>query len=83
MTSAGPNPIDHLTRGSITMYALHEALARERMREDQRRSREANLARELSAQRRWNRVSRYARAAERRHAGNALNADTADWALAR
>jgi hypothetical protein len=59
------------------MYALHEALARERMHEDQRRSREATVARQLSAQRRWHRVSRYARAAERRHAHRA------DWALAR
>ena len=62
---------------SITMHSLHEALARERMLDDQRRSREATLARELSAQRRWQRFSGYARAAERRHARKA------DWALAR
>ena len=67
---------DQLSR-STDMYDLHEALARERMRDDQRRSREATVARQLSAQRRWHRVSRYARAAERRHAGRA------DWALAR
>ncbi len=59
------------------MYGLHEALARERMRDGERRSRQANLARQLSAQRRWHRVSRYARAAEQRHARRA------DWALAR
>ena len=68
--------VDHLAR-STQMYALHEALARERMRDEERRSREATLARELSAQRRWHRLSRYARAAERRHARKA------DWTLAR
>ena len=50
------------------MYVMHEALARDRMRESQQRSREMRLARELAAQRRWHRVSRYARAAESRHA---------------
>lgn len=53
---------------SIKMYAMYEALARERMREEQRRSRQARLARELAAQRRWHRVSLRARAAEQRHA---------------
>ena len=67
---------DHLSR-STEMYTMHEALARERMQDDQRRSREATVARQLRAQRRWHRVSRYARAAERRHARRA------DWALAR
>lgn len=50
------------------MNTMHEALARERMRERERRSHEASLARELAAQRRWHRVSLYARAAEMRHA---------------
>ena len=59
------------------MYALHEALARERMREVQRSSHAATLAHELSAQRRWHRLSRYAHAAEQRHARKA------NWALAR
>ena len=59
------------------MYALHEALARERMRDEERRSRQATLARELAAARRWSRLSRFARAVERRHARKA------DWALAR
>lgn len=68
--------VDHIAR-SIEMHSLHEALARERMRDAERRSREATLARDLSAQRRWHRLSRYARAAERRHARRA------DWTLAR
>ena len=50
------------------MYTMYEALARDRMRDEQRRSREAKLAKELSAQRRWHRVSLRARAAEDRHA---------------
>ena len=62
---------------STTMQSLHEALARDRMREEERRSREATLARELMAQKRWSRVARYARSAERRHARRA------GWALAR
>jgi hypothetical protein len=53
---------------SITMYSMHEALARDRMREQEQRSREARLARELAAERRWHRVSLHARAAQKRHA---------------
>jgi hypothetical protein len=59
------------------MYLLQEALARERIRDVERRARQATLAREVSAQRRWHRLSRYARAVERRHARKA------DWTLAR
>ena len=69
---SGSDPMTHRTvtplSRSITMYVMHEALARDRMRESQQRSREMRLARELAAQRRWHRVSRYARAAESRHA---------------
>ena len=53
---------------STKMYSMHEALARDRMREQEQRSRQARLARSLAAQRRWHRVSLRARAAERRHA---------------
>ena len=53
------------------MYALPEAVARERMRSEEQRSREATLARALCAQRRWHRPARLARAAERRHARRA------------
>ena len=49
------------------MYSMHEALARDRMRDHQRRSRQSELARELAAERRWHRVSQRARAAEARH----------------
>ena len=36
-------------QGSIKMYSMHEALARDRMREQEQRSREARLARSLAA----------------------------------
>jgi hypothetical protein len=49
-------------QGSIKMYSMHEALARDRMRDQERRSRE------LAAERRWHRVSLHARAAQARHA---------------
>ncbi len=49
---------------------LHEALARDRMREDQRRAREARLARRLASVRRWRRLADYAsRRASRATAG--------------
>ena len=53
---------------SSAMYSLHEALARDRMRESEQRSREERLARSLAASRRWHRVALRARAAADRHA---------------
>lgn len=49
---------------------LYEVLARDRMRDDQRRARQTLLASRLTAARRWQRLARYAdrrarRAAER------------------
>lgn len=49
---------------------LYEVLARDRMRDDQRRARQALLASRLTAAHRWQRLARYAdrrarRAAER------------------
>jgi hypothetical protein len=43
--------------GSIKMYSMHEALARDRMREHERQSRQVRLMREMSAERRRHRVS--------------------------
>jgi hypothetical protein len=40
---------------SMTMYAMNEALARDRMREAQHRASRARLAREASAERRYHR----------------------------
>jgi hypothetical protein len=56
------------------MHSMHEALARDRMREQERRSREARVARALAAERRWHRVSVHARAAESRYAQRARRA---------
>jgi hypothetical protein len=75
-------PVEHRNRSttsfhvlrSIKMYSMHEALARDRMREHESRSRQARLARELAAARRWHRVSLHARAAEARHANRARRA---------
>lgn len=43
-----------------TMDTMYEALARERMREDQRRAAHRRQADRLVAQRRWRRVARFA-----------------------
>ena len=49
---------------------LYETLARDRMREDQRRARQARLARRLASARRWRRIAGYAsRRASRAAAG--------------
>ena len=53
-----------------TAMLLHEALARDRMREDQHHAREARLARRLASIRRWRRLAGYAsRRASRAAAG--------------
>ena len=68
MTSvAAVHRTKHFDR-SIEMYSMNEALARDRMRDHHRRSRQAAVLRELAAQRRWHRVSVRARAAEAQHA---------------
>jgi hypothetical protein len=61
---------------STKMYSMNEALARDRMREQEQRSRDARLARSLAAQRRWHRVSLRARAAEQRHAFRASQVES-------
>jgi hypothetical protein len=65
--------------GSTAMYTMHEALARERMRANQREAEQLRVAKELAAARRWHRLevraraaSRRARAAELRHALRAI-----------
>jgi hypothetical protein len=66
--STNTNSTNFRHLGRTKMYSMHEALARDRMREHERRSRQARVARELAAERRWHRVSAHARAAEARHA---------------
>lgn len=50
------------------MQSMHEALARDRMRELESQARSRQLARGLAAERRWHRMSRYASAAHARRA---------------
>jgi len=60
-------PTNFRQLGSTKMYSMHEALARDRMRENEQRSRQSRVARELAAERRWHRVSTHSRAAQERH----------------
>ena len=66
--------LHYSAQGSTDMYALHEALAREHMRERESQARRHRMVRELSAARRWRYVERRADRAYRRHA---LRADLA------
>ncbi|HEY2725192.1 MAG TPA: hypothetical protein VGI84_10950 [Pseudonocardiaceae bacterium] len=52
----------------LNAMLLHEALARSRMREDQRRASTQRLARRLATARRWRRLARYADQRARRAA---------------
>ena len=56
------------------MYAMHEALARERMREREVQARTASLSAELAAARRWHYLAERARVAASRHARRAARA---------
>ena len=49
-----------VTTEERTAMLMHEALARDRMREDQRRAHLERVARRLTAARRWQRLARYA-----------------------
>ena len=75
--SAGPydrntfNDIYDDVKGSLPMYSVHEALARDRMREAEQRSAAVRLGRTLSAHRRWRRAALRAKAAEERLAREA------------
>jgi hypothetical protein len=53
---------------STEMNSLHEALARERMREMREDAQRSRVGRELAAARRWRRRELRARAAHQRHA---------------
>jgi hypothetical protein len=56
---------------STEMYSMHEALAREHMRQREREAQQHRLASELAAANRWRYLERRAAAASRRHAGRA------------
>jgi hypothetical protein len=53
------------------MFSMHEALARERMREEHERSQRSQVSGELASARRWHRLELRAHAARRRHAQRA------------
>lgn len=71
MTHTATHEIRHrIANQENTAMLLDEALARARMREDQRLAREARLARRVVVARRWNRLASYAgRRASRATAG--------------
>ena len=56
------------------MYAMHEALAREHMRQHHRDAHQRQLVSELAAANRWRYLERRANAAYRRHARRASSA---------
>jgi hypothetical protein len=53
------------------MFTMHEALARDRMRERERQSRHNQLVTELAAANRWHYLEQRARVAHQRHASRA------------
>jgi hypothetical protein len=56
------------------MYTMHEALAREHMRQRQQEARRHSLSRELASANRWRYLERRAHAAYRRRAARAHHA---------
>lgn len=60
------------------MYHLHEALARERIRERQQRSQRSQLSAELAAASRWHYVAARAGAVAMRHTRRAEQAADAE-----
>lgn len=63
-------------------HTMHEALARERMRDLHQQSRRSLAAAELATARRWHRLELRAHAAQRRHAQAArrsASATEASW----
>jgi hypothetical protein len=66
MSAASPHIAVSNSTGSLKMYSMHEALARERMSELHRQARERRVASEARAARRRRRLERMARSAHRR-----------------
>jgi hypothetical protein len=64
----------HSSRRSTEMQTMHEALAREHMRQREREARLHSLASELASANRWRFLERRAHAAYRRHAQRAHRA---------
>ena len=71
------------TSRSIEMHTLHEALAREHLRQLHQDARRRALVSELASANRWRFLERRAHAAYRRHAQRAEQSLTAGTATAR
>ena len=74
LTAAALRDRGLLTSRSTEMYAMHEALARDRMREREHQARNASLSAELAAARRWHYLAERARVAASRHTKRATRA---------
>jgi hypothetical protein len=59
------------------MYAVQEALARDRMREREQQARHSRLSAELAAANRWQYLAEFALAAASRHSHRAVQAAAA------
>jgi hypothetical protein len=62
------------TPRSTEMYAMQEALARDRMREREQQARQSRLPAELAAANRWHYLAERARVAASRHSHRAVQA---------
>jgi hypothetical protein len=76
MTAIDRDRLDAFTsiRRSTTMYTMHEALAREHMRQREHEARRYKLAGQLASANRWRYLEHRAHAAYRRHAERAQRA---------
>lgn len=64
----------HSSRKGTEMHTMHEALAREHMRQREQEARRHSLSSELASANRWRYLERHAHAAYRRHAQRAHRA---------
>jgi hypothetical protein len=64
----------HRSGKGTEMHTMHEALAREHMRQREREARQHSLSSELASANRWRYLERHAHAAYRRHAQRAHRA---------
>lgn len=60
-------PVRQFVQRSIEMYTMHEALAREHLRVDERYAQQRRVAQAMAAARRWHRLEQRAGAVRRRH----------------
>jgi len=68
---AATDPMQHISPRRIEMQTMHEALAREHMRQREHEARQHSLRSQLAAANRWRYLERRAHAAYRRHSQRA------------